>query len=289
MDEIGGMSTSEQKTMAELPESEVTGALAQIYDEIRVYCGVPYVSSLQRHVATMPGCLEYAWAAFRPAFLDGTIPETAWQRVNMLSVAPFPPLSEAALRLMGVDRVGIGAIRNICDNFVRVSPINLLFAGCVERLINGATLGGNDSARANWPGPDMLPPMPSMIDVADCDVDIATVLMQLRTEIGGKPFVPGLYRCLAHWPGYLAHAASLIEPLLRSEEARQARVQIAEDIIAAADDIIKELPAMPEGYNPPSDAQCAAIVSAIKTYRVTSPEMVVFGTLLRNSLPQSAV
>ena len=46
--------------MAELSETEVTGELARIYEKIRVYSGVLYVSSLQRHVATMPGCLEYA-------------------------------------------------------------------------------------------------------------------------------------------------------------------------------------------------------------------------------------
>ncbi len=270
------MNASPQTTMAELPESEVTGELARIYEEIRVYCGVPYVSSLQRHVATMPGCLEYAWAACRPAFLDGTIPATAWRRVNMVSVSPFPPLTSAALQLMGVDANGIRAIRNICDKFTRVSPLNLLFAGCVERLIDGAVLGGPDVARPSGTPPDMLPPMPAMIDVDDTDKDIASVLMQLRTEIGGKPFVPGLYRCLAHWPAYLAHAATLIEPMLNDDTARQARASIAEAIIAAADDIIATLSRSEQGR---------AIVGAIKTYRVTSPEMVVFGSLLRDALP----
>jgi hypothetical protein len=283
------MNASPQTTMAELPESDVRGALAKIYEEIRVYCGVPYVSSLQRHVATMPGCLEYAWAACRPAFLDGTIPETAWRQVNMISVPPFPPLTTASLRLLGVDAAGARAIRNICDNFTRVSPINLLFAGCVECLIEGAALGGRSTDRPTWNTPDMLPPMPAMVDVADTTPDIASVLMLLRTEIGGKPFVPGLYRCLAHWPGYLAHAATLIEPLLNNDEARRARATIAETIISAADEIIASLPPIPESYTTPSREQGRAIISAIKTYRVTSPEMVVFGTLLRNALPRDVV
>ncbi len=278
-----------KSTMAELPEADVTGELAKIYEEIRAYCGVPYVSSLQRHVATMPGCLEYAWAVCRPAFLDGTIPETAWRQVNMISVPPFPPLTAASLLLLGVDAAGARAIRNICDNFIRVSPINLLFAGCVERLIEGAALGGKDTVRPDWNVPEMLPPMPAMVDVADTTPDIASVLMQLRTEIGGKPFVPGLYRCLAQWPGYLAHAATLIEPLLNNDEARRARTTIAETIISAADEIIASLPPIPESYTAPSATQGRAIIAAIKTYRVTSPEMVVFGTLLRNALPRDVV
>lgn len=279
------MNAITQTTMAELPETEVTGELARIYEEIRVYCGVPYVSSLQRHVATLPGCLEYAWAACRPAFLDGTIPETAWRRVRMIDIVPFPPLSESAMRLIGVDLAGVGAIRNICDNFVRISPINLLFAGCVERLIAGAAPGGGDASRVSWTPPPMLQPMPAMTDVATAEPDVAAVMMQLKTELGGKPFVPGLYRLLAEWPGYLAHAATLIAPLLNDEAARRMRAAIAEEIIAAADDIIASLPPVPDSYAPPTAEQGRAIVSAIRTYRVTSPEMVVFGTLLRDALP----
>ena len=42
--------------LAELPEDQATGAIAQIYDEIRRFSGVPYVSSLQRYLATdVPG------------------------------------------------------------------------------------------------------------------------------------------------------------------------------------------------------------------------------------------
>ncbi len=279
------MNASPQTALAELPEAEVTGELARIYEEIRVHCGVPYVSSLQRHVATMEGCLEYAWAACRPAFLDGTIPEAAWRRVQMIEVTPFPPLSEAALRLMGVNSAGVRSIRNICENFVRVSPINLLFAGCVERLIEGTALGGTDGPRDSWKPPAMLEPIPAMADVATAAPDVAAVLMQLKTELGGKPFVPGLYRLLAQWPGYLAHAATLIVPLLHDDAARNARAAIAEEIVAAADDIIVSLPPVPAAYMPPTAEQSRAIVSAIRTYRVTSPEMVVFGTLLRDALP----
>jgi hypothetical protein len=279
------MNASPQTALAELPETEVTGELTRIYEEIRVYCGVPYVSSLQCHVATMPGCLEYAWAACRPAFLDGTIPETAWRRAKMIDIAPFPPLSEAALRLMGVDAAGALAIRNICENFVRVAPINLLFAGCVERLIKGAAPGGGDTPRASWTPPAMLQAMPAMADIATAPPDAAAVLMQLKIEHDGKPFVPGLYRLLAEWPGYLAHAATLIAPLLNDEAARRARAAISEAIVAAADDIVADLPPIPDAYAPPTVEQGRAIVSAIRTYRVTSPEMVVFGTLLRDALP----
>lgn len=277
---------SSRRVMAELAESEATGELARIYEELRVYCAVPYVSSLQRHVATMPGCLEYAWAALRPAFLSGAIPQTAWRLAGTIPVDPFPPLTPAALRLLGVDGEGAAAIGNICDNFVRVAPVNLLFAGCIERLLDGAAPNGGGQSCEPWTPPPMLAAMPAMVDPVAAEPDIGAVLMQLATEIGGQPFVPGLYRLLAHWPAYLAHAASLIEPLLKSDAARAERAAIARRIVGAADGIIAALPPPPTDRAAPTAAQRAAIIGAIRTYRVSSPEMIVFGTLLRDALPQ---
>src|SRR5579863_3612736 len=65
--------------LAELGEDQATGRIAEIYDEIRRFSGVPYVSSLQRYLATLPGVLEWAWAALRPAMASGVIPETGWR------------------------------------------------------------------------------------------------------------------------------------------------------------------------------------------------------------------
>ena len=56
--------------LPELAEREATGDVARIYAEIRALCAVPYVSSMQRHLATRPGWLEWAWAALRPVFAD---------------------------------------------------------------------------------------------------------------------------------------------------------------------------------------------------------------------------
>lgn len=274
-----------QQTLTELPEAEATGDIARIYDEIRTYSAVPYVSSLQRHVATMPGCLEYAWGTCRPAFLDGTIPETAWRLAKTVPVAPFPALSAAALRLMGVDDAGIRAIRDICNTFTRVSPINLLFAACVEHLLDGHAPGGGTAVRANWTPPPMAAPQPPMTPLDELPEDQRDVLMQLAQDLGGAQFVPGLYRQLTPWPAYLAHAVTLIEPVLKDPAARESRTEIARTITAAAPEIVENLPPAPPELTPPTPAQAEAIRTAILSYRVTSPEMIVFGTLLRDALP----
>src|SRR5450631_3830079 len=82
--------------LAELPEDQAIGAIATIYDEIRRFSGVPYVSSLQRYLATMPGVLAWAWAAIRPAMVSGVVPETGWRLAGQVRLAPLPPVSAAA-------------------------------------------------------------------------------------------------------------------------------------------------------------------------------------------------
>ena len=125
--------------------------------------------------------------------------------------------------------------------------------------------------------------MPTMVNLEQASADLRSVLLGLGTEIGGALFVPGLYRLLACWPGYLTHVAALLTPLLRSEKARAERAAIASKMIGAAEEILAAV--SPTDRPPPSAAQAAAIRGAIQTYRVTSPEMIVFGTLLRDALP----
>ena len=273
-------------TLAELPESRAERDLARIYQEIRAFSAVPYVSSLQRHVATMPGCLEYCWGMCRPAFLDGTIPETAWRRAATIPLEPFAKLSQSAMRLFGVDAAGVRAIRGICQTFIRVSPINLLFAGCIERLIAGDAPGGGGGPRADWTPPAMLGAAAPMPPLDTLPADVRAVLMTLAMDLGGARFVPGLYRQMAPWPAYLAHAAALVAPLAHDDAARAERAAIARSITDAAADIVAALPPAPPGLTPPDEAQRKALRAAIKSYRVTSPQMIVFGTLLRDALPE---
>ena len=141
--------------LPELLESQATGQIAVIYDEIRRFSGVPYVSSLQRYLATLPGVLEWAWSALRPAMAAGVIPETGWRlatEVRLPSPAPIPP---ATLKSWAIDAVDIVAIRNIAENFVRVSPVNLVFGASLRLLLTGAKPSGSGYSQM-WTPPAML-------------------------------------------------------------------------------------------------------------------------------------
>ena len=90
--------------LAELPEDHATGEIAVIYEEIRRFSGVPYVSSLQRYLATMPGVLEWAWSAVRPAMVSGVIPDTGWRLANDVLLTLAANLSDQPVDGFEIER-----------------------------------------------------------------------------------------------------------------------------------------------------------------------------------------
>jgi hypothetical protein len=271
--------------LPELAERDATGDVARIYAEIRALCAVPYVSSMQRHLATRPGWLEWAWAALRPVFADGAAQTAAWRLVGTLDAPPLPPLSPSALRVLGVDAGGARAIRAACESFVRVSPTNLVFSGLLRRLLAGERPGGGPGGRDGWtppPDPGALPPL---VDPTGLPADQRAVLLELGTEVDGRPFVPGLYRMLASWPAYLAHVATVLRPRFTDPATGAACRAVLDRIDGAAPALLARLPTLPASPPAPPREQHGAVLAALERYRETSPQMVVFGALLRDALP----
>jgi hypothetical protein len=262
--------------LAELSEDAATGRIAEIYDEICRFSGVPYVSSLQRYLATMPGVLEWAWDALRPAMACGTIPETGWRLAQSVRLVP------ATTRPPATDPAATTAIRNIAENFVRVSPVNLVTGACLAHLLTGAHRAGAGYPQS-WAPPDMLPPMPGNIDPQTLTSDRHAVLMRFATQVDGKPFIPALYRQLAHFPAFLAWLAAELAPRFTAPETATARNGFRTAARQVAPDIVARLPRLPPAP-PPDEATTSRILATIDRYAETSPEMTMFGQLILEAL-----
>ncbi len=244
--------------LAELLEDQATGRIAEIYDEIRRFSAVPYVSSLQRYLATIPGVLEWAWVAIRPAMASGVIPETAWRLARAVRI---PPAS--AIPRQGLQAADIAAIRNVAANFVRVSPVNLLTGACLTRLLTEPAPAPEAPTEPTptgagfpqtWTPPAMLPPMPGNADPATLDPQTRAVLMRFATEVDGTPFIPALYRQIAHWPGVLTWLAGEVVPRFAAPETAAARTAFRAAARAAAPEIVSHLPGRPPGPAPDAAA-----------------------------------
>lgn len=259
--------------LPELLESQASGRTAEIYHEIRRFSGVPYVSSLQRYLATLPGVLEWGWDALRPAMASGAIQETGWRLAANVRLPPArtpPRVADTA------------AIRNIAANFVRVSPVNLVFGACLRLLLTGAAPSGVGYANV-WTPPEMLPPIPGNVDPAALPETQRVVLMRFATEVDGVPFIPALYRQIAHWPEVLAWLADELEPRFHAMETNAARTSFQASAREAAAGIVSRL-AAPGGL-PPDAATTERVLAAIVRYAETSPEMTMFGRLILDAFP----
>ena len=257
----------------ELHEHQATGRIAEIYQEIRTFSGVPYVSSLQRYLATMPGVLEWAWDAVRPALAHGVIQETAWRLARDVRIAPAKPFAGTT------DRVAEG---NIAANFVRVSPVNLMTGACLSRLLTG-TVPSRLGFSETWTPPAMLPAMPGNADPAKLAPATRSTLERFMTEVDGTPFIPALYRQLAHFPDVLSWLADELAPRIAAPETLKAGAAFRSAAYDAAPAIIARLPALPS-RTAPDPATTQRVLATIGRYAETSPEMTMFGQLILDAL-----
>jgi hypothetical protein len=274
--------------LAELREQDATGKIAAIYEEIRRLWAVPYVSSLQRHLATRPGWLEWTWAALRPAFASGRAQVAAWNAAEGLTVPRLAQISRDALRVWGVDADGEAAMRAACASFVRVSPVNLVFSGLLRRLLRRERPSGTASLPHDWTPPPPLGPLPALVDLAVLPPTQQAVLVSLGTMVGQEPFVPGLYRMLASWPAFLAHVATVLQPHLQDAATRSACTRLLDAVDAEIPAVFATLPSPPAAPPMPPASEFADVLAALDTYRKTSPEMVVFGRMIGDALPPRA-
>ncbi len=270
------------KGFTELAEADATGRVAEIYAEIRHFYGVPYVSSLQRHLATLPGVLEWAWEAVRPAFAAGVLPERAWALAAEVNLQPLPKLSPAALRVLGVDAEALETIRAVCRSFETVAPLNMATGATVRALLQGMVTGGGPAPAVEWRPQHRFPDPPATLPLEAGGSDVRDVLLQLATDMDGETFVPGLYRQLAHWPAYLAHAVTQLGPVFTDPTVTAECHELRRRIAGAVPEFLAVLPPAPP---PPADAPVEHILAAIETYQGTSPQMITFGRLLREALP----
>ena len=278
----------------ELRETDAVGEIAHIYARIRDLTRVPYVSSLQRHLATRPGHLEWAWQVVGEIFERNVAQTTAWEITERIQLPPSANVPQIS-QLIGTQDE-IGAVKNVLNSFIRVSPTNLVFS-CIlkQRLsdLNGREMHHvRDGAKtippldAASPLPKMLEPLPTILNEADLTDESLGHLQPLSLVIDSTSFVPGLYRMLAHWPEYLAH----VSEVLTEDSVQETLAPSIEALPTEIDRQALALDAYCERVPPPvtpGSAAALGLVDVIDRYRKTSPEMVIYSKFLLSEITSS--
>ena len=266
--------------------ADATGELARIYAEIRRCSGVPYVSTLQRFLATMPGVLEWGWAVVSPAMTSGKAPEAAWRAAEAAAQPPLPPFTPSVLRLLGVGDQDVETIRNIAANFARVSPVNVITGAMLEPLATDAAApNGSGYGDAQWQAPTPLADMPVLPAMDGLSDDLIEATQTLMVPIGGAPFLPALYRQFVRWPAFAAYLAAVIPPRRADPDVQAAEARAIGGIVEAGHALYRDLPPPPSDLPPPDPETAALIHEAIQRYRGTSADMICTGNALLQALP----
>lgn len=277
--------TVECKTVGrlpELPESEAVGRVAAIYGEIKRLQGVPMLALIFRHMATLPGALEWSWDILRPVMQTGFLQDRAWELMGSVRLPAVVPISMTARRTVGMTAADDMFIANVLAAFNRTNAVNVVALHCLEKhLMSPGVIGGEIQRERRWSPPPSLPALPPMVDPADMCPELRAAISELFHRDGTRyrGIWPSLYRYFARVPAYLAFATVVLPPAFVGID--RAVTELRTRIINLSDKIVRETsaPAAPR----PDASVCATLVTAIQQFTAVIPEMFVIGTVLERA------
>ncbi len=276
--------------LSEQPESEASAETRAMYAELRRLCGVPMVPLIYRHLATIPGALEWAWSLLGPALRSGRLQDSAWAMSQTLAIEPVVRLPIEALRTLGVGSDDLAELHKLLAAYNRSNPVNLLGLRCLALIASGDSKPKAESpmqteADRAWQPPEPVRDLLPMLAPADIQSD-ARALMHILNDRGEdsrrSPIWPSLYRHFAARPRLLALAAVVVPPAFEAVDA--AANTVRRDASERAKTLISEIDPT-RGHSSPTGDRQVAVIRAIDLFTERLPELIAIGTLLERSFP----
>lgn len=264
--------------VAEIAEDAASGSVAALYADIRSSLGTDLVNLIYRHLATVPGALEWAWANLAPHFRSGEF--DAHAGVLRERVRGFAKAWAARFDFLSTPVAERRAAANLVGTYNHNNSRNLL---AFRHLLEG----GQGTPMVN-PGPRRMPwalggerGLPAIPPWATMNaIDRATVLRLNGLGEPGEPLiVASLYRHLALWPS-----------LLHNVEAALSRLDARGDITRALTFTVEESRSLVCAHPlpmpvPPPPTVDAALRSRLRAFvDLTIPKMVPVGMALEAAL-----
>ena len=214
-----------------ITEADATGEVAALYADIRAVYGVSVVNLVWRHLATIPGALPWAWETVRPLYQDGTIAREAAALRAARRLPPVVVLPAEVFLAAGLGAADVARIGEVLDAYERTNPMALIALSVALERLTHPDLGEGEAAPSQGVPPPaepaIAPPpmlrLPSLLRLEEMAPATAALVARLNRigTAGPDPVLASLYRNLAHWPGYLALAWTVVAPLDAGDALRQ--------------------------------------------------------------------
>lgn len=264
-----------------IAEASATGAVAELFADIRQVLGVEVVNLIWRHLATIPDALPWTWGMLRPLYADGTIAAEARALHRQLALPRLPPFPPELLTAIDLAGSKINTIRNILAAYDRTNAMALVALSALLRRLDEPPTATSQSAAERTkpsaePAPIPLPPLPGLDTLPEPVANLVLTLNHFGTR-RKNPVLASMYRHLAYWPGYLALSWALVAPI-NADGSLDAAI---EDALAKARTHAARLAA--QLHAPPIDpTTAAAICAAVEPFAGdVIAKMVVICALLR--------
>jgi hypothetical protein len=133
-------------------EADAAGETAALFADIRATLGVEVVNLIWRHLATMPGALEWVWGELKPLYQGAALAHADEVRRSLLLPA-VTAFSDDTLTAAGIGAPDRKSIEAILDNYYHTNALALVALSSLLARFDG------DAAPRR---PHSRRPMPSM-------------------------------------------------------------------------------------------------------------------------------
>lgn len=274
--------------LAEVKEQDATGDIAALYDDVRAVIGVPMVNLIFRHMATVPGCLHWAWATIRPLYINGVIPKAASELTAQVMPGQTVDLTPA-IKKANLSAADIKSIERVLDAYGRANPMNLIGLQVINLALDCAPqqagIGTGEPLRIETllkPSgiADLLP----MADPRTAPSAVRDALTRLAHQIhrADTGVIPSLYRHFGDWPDFLNSLEPALEPVLRGSSFEHAVEAMQSNGEQAASTSYESLPLPDMAAPEPETAE--ALKKLIAQFPTNICRMTVLATLLGRGL-----
>ncbi len=274
--------------LAEIKEPDATGRIAALYDDIRAVIGVPMVNLIFRHMATTPGCLDWAWLTIRPLYVSGQIPDAA----QFLTKSTLPDVTielaqaSAAANLTTAD---LAAIDRVLIAYGQANPMNLIGLDVVDLALDNAEQNEGVQRIPAMSEDDLLRPgnqaaLLDMVDPGSASNRVSAALHALAVQIhgGDTGVIPSLYRHFGEWPAFLEELHPTLVPLFAGDTFENAAIEMRHAGRAYAETFYRSLP-RPD-LPAPDNKTVHALKALIGQFPPNICRMTVLATVIRRGL-----
>jgi hypothetical protein len=186
-----------------IAEASATGAVAEIFADIRRVLGVEVVNLIWHHLATIPDALPWTWGMLRPLYADGAIAAEAQALHGQLALPHLPPSPRDLLAAIGLADDDLASIGHILAAYDRTNAMALVALSAVLNRLRGPPADSGQAAigtpepSAALPSTIPLPPLPGLDALSDPVVSLVLTLNRLGARRDSIPFWPA---CIVSWP-----------------------------------------------------------------------------------------